>query len=307
MLVIAGCGGADDNATNGTNDTDAVTTADGTDTATDGANETETETETETEMPGNATDGADNETNVSGNASLRVAHLSPDAPSVDVLVDGEPIAENVSFGNLTDYIKVAPGEYRITIAAANNSSMEVFNQSVTLGGAAYTAAAIGEIGENGTQPFEVLILEDRTEQPSTSAAARLVHAAPDAGAVDVTINTSGMENANNETMVLFDNVTFGTATEYVEVPAGTYNLDIREATADNDGTVVATNGVTVKNGTTYSAYAAGYVVPEPAWHGNTPFDLVVMTDGMTGTNGTGGNVTDGNRSTSASIAPAPLE
>ena len=205
------------------------------------------------------------------NASLRVAHMSPDAPNVDVYVNNETFLEDVPFGAVSNYSSVPPGEYAVTITAAGNRSAEVFSGNVTVEEAAYTVTAAGEISEDAATSFTPLILEDETE-PSENASVRIVHVSPGAGPVDVTVNATGAAIA--------DNVSFGNATEYVEVPAGDYTLDIRGATADNDGPIVASVDVSVEGGVAYSAFAAGYVAPEDA-PADTPFEVILTTDGMT--------------------------
>src|SRR5215212_9125780 len=44
-------------------------------------------------------------------AQVRVAHLSPDAPNVDVSVNGEPVAalQNVPFGTISPYLPLPAG------------------------------------------------------------------------------------------------------------------------------------------------------------------------------------------------------
>lgn len=61
------------------------------------------------------------------------------------------------------------------------------------------------------------------------------------------------------------------------VPAGDYTLEVRPATADDDGAVATTVGVSVEGGTVYSAITAGYLSPddEPA---DTPFEVIVAAD-----------------------------
>jgi hypothetical protein len=86
--------------------------------------------------------------------------------------------------------------------------------------------------------------------------------------VDVTVESSGD--------VLVDGAAFGdTAT--VEVPAGSYTLEVRGDTESNDGDVVTTFDVTVEGGRAYTAVAQGYLSPddEPADAG---FDLNVVAD-----------------------------
>ena len=204
-------------------------------------------------------------------ANVRVAHMSPDAPAVDVLINEETVVENLSFGNVTDYLTLAPGEKNVTIATAGEESTVVFSDEITFdAGTNYTVAATGEVTEGAETTFEPVVFEDDFTVPGPDeASVRLAHVAPDAPAVDVTIAET------NET--LFDNVTFQNATEYVNVPAGDYTLEIRGDTEGNDGDVVAEFDVSVEGGEVYTAFAAGYLTPddEPA---ETAFDLVVVQD-----------------------------
>jgi hypothetical protein len=300
-----------DNATNMTgNDTnmtgmDNATNMTGNDTNMTGMNATNG-----TNMTGmNATNGTNVSAAVAGDdpttdapwretaeGSLRVAHLSPDAPAVDVLVNGAPFATDVAFGNVTEYTPVEPGEYNVTITAANNSSQVVFEENVSVGEINTTAAAVGEISENGTEEFDVLFFQDdavpgvepgnvgEPTEPGNNASVRLAHASPDAGPVDVTVNVSGSDAVDDdveEPLVLFDNVSYGEATEYVEIGGGNYSLEIRTATESNTGEIVETVDVNLENGSTYSTFAAGYVVPEDA-PADTPFEVILANDGGQG-------------------------
>ena len=243
---LAGCGGS------GGGDT-------ATDTATDTptSTPTATETETATETP-------------AGTAMVRVAHMSPNAPNVDVYVDGDAVLEDVAFGAVSPYLEVPAGEREVEITAAGDADTSVFSGPVPVeADSAYTVAATGEIGEDGDQPFEPLILTDDNSDPGgDTARLRLVHASPDAPAVDVTVESSGD--------VLYDGVGYGGA-GYVEVPANDYTLQIRGDTEGNDGDVVADFDVSLGGGQVYTAFAAGYLSPddEPA---DTPFDLIVAQD-----------------------------
>ena len=200
-------------------------------------------------------------------AQVRVAHLSPDAPAVDVLVDGQAALEGVEFGAVSDYLALSAGEHAVTIQTSENETV-VFEGNVSVeAGEMYTIAATGEVSE---ETFEPVVYEDDFEMPSDeNATVRLIHASPDAPAVDVTV-------AGTDT-VLYDNVSFGNASDYLEVPAGDYELEIRGATEANDGDVVTTVNVSVEGGTAYTAIAAGYLSPddEPA---DTPFEVLLATD-----------------------------
>jgi hypothetical protein len=204
-----------------------------------------------------------------GDVSLRVAHLSPDAPNVDVLVDGSAVLEDVPFGAVSDYLSLSAGSYQVTIQAAGDASTVVFDQSLDLEPGAYTAAALGELEEGAENGFTVQLFSDGTSAPeSDTSRLTLVHASPDAPAVDVTVESTGD--------VLVDGAAFGDAAT-VEVPAGSYTLEVRGDTESNDGDVVTTFDVTVEGGMAYTAFAQGYLTPddEPTSAG---FDLGVVTN-----------------------------
>jgi hypothetical protein len=247
---LAGCGGAGAGSDgDGTDETTTTTTEESTTTT---ENTTTTTTET-------------GET-----ARLRVAHMSPNAPSVDVYADGSVVLEDVAFGAVSDYLEVPAGDREIEITPAGDAETTVFSGTVPVAAeTAYTVAAVGEVGDGADQPFEPLVLEDDNADPGgETARVRLVHASPDAPAVDVTLASSGD--------VLFDGVGFGES-GYVEVPAGDYTLQVRGDTESNDGDVAAEFDVSPEGGTVYTAFAAGYLTPddEPA---DTAFDLVVAQD-----------------------------
>lgn len=174
-------------------------------------------------------------------AAVRVAHLSPDAPNVDIYLAGDKVLSDVAYGTISHYLEVDTGSYNVRITAAGDPETVVFDDEVAVGSAYYTIAAIGELGADTFQP---LILTD-----AGSALVRLVHTAPDAPAVDVYAGDSA----------LFQNVAFGEASNYVAVPAGEYELSITPA--GEAESVVATATAAVELGTAYSAFAIGYLEP----------------------------------------------
>ncbi len=148
-----------------------------------------------------------------GVSAVRVAHFSPDAPAVDIYLEGEQVLESVGYDDVTPYLEIEPGTAAVTITAAGDSEAVVFEDDVYFGQAFYTVAAIGELEAD---TFSPLILTD-----AGSSLIRLAHASPDAPAVDVVGNDGSMD--------LFENVSFGAATNYVALPAGSYSLDVLPA------------------------------------------------------------------------------
>ena len=201
-------------------------------------------------------------------ASVRVAHMSPDAPNVDVYVDGETVLSDVTYTTVSDYLALPTGDHTVTITAAGDPDTVPFEGEVTLKAAGYTIAAVGELTSEDTE-FRPLVLEDDNSDPGGNMARlRVVHASPDAPAVDVT--------AAGGDVVLFDGVPFGES-GYATVEANDYTVEIRGDTESNDGDVVADYDVSLNGGTVYTAFARGYLSPDDA-PADEEFSLQVVQD-----------------------------
>ena len=64
-------------------------------------------------------------------SSVRVIHLSTNAPGVDILVDGDTLFEDISFGEGTDYVDLNPGTYNVNVVLNTDKSV-VLPLKVTL-------------------------------------------------------------------------------------------------------------------------------------------------------------------------------
>jgi len=114
---------------------------------------------------------ADDRTPVAGQAKVRVLHLSPDAPAVDIVVlNGGVIAArpvtNLSFPNATaTSLTLAPGTYTLGVTPTGATTV-VASQNFTLAaGNVVTVAAVGCLSTTGAcaggQPFQFKTLDDR--------------------------------------------------------------------------------------------------------------------------------------------------
>ena len=262
MTGLAGCSGGTASGQEGT--TTTTTEMNGTTTTT--GDQTETTQEPTGQGPETTEDPC--ETVQEGMAAVRVAHLSPDAPNVDVMVDGTTVLSDVPFNTVSPYLVLPPGSYNVMVTPTGEESA-VFDEQVEFGAQAYTIAALGEIdGQNQSfivQPY----VDDVFAPDSGTTSIRLVHAAPDAPAVDVTV-----EGAD---VTLFDDVAFGEASDYAMPEAGDYTIEVRAATENDDGDVVTTFDVSLPAGAVVTVFAVGYLAPDDA-PVNEPFDLNVVVD-----------------------------
>lgn len=185
-------------------------------------------------------------------ARVRVVHASPDAPAVDVYADGSKVLTNVAYKGSSDYLTVPAGAHNFKVFAtgANPSSgTPVINADATLeAGKDYTVAAIGKLA----QIKPLVLVDDNTAPAAAKAHVRVVHASPDAPAVDVAVKGGP---------VLFPNLAFGKDAGPLPVDAGTYDLEVRPA-----GTMtvaLAVNGVQLQAGKIYTIFAVGLLNGTP--------------------------------------------
>ncbi len=93
-------------------------------------------------------------------ASLRVVHASPNAGSVDVLVNNAVALLNVPFKSTASYLTVDAGTYSVKLNAAGTSTT-AYSTSLTLAaGKIYTAIAIGSATAGTANPLTVKLLTD---------------------------------------------------------------------------------------------------------------------------------------------------
>jgi hypothetical protein len=189
-------------------------------------------------------DDDDNITNPpadAGIAQVRVVHLSPDAPAVDVAVNGQNAVTGAAYLDATGYLPVPAGDVRITVTPTGQSTPVVIDATVPLGANAfYTIAATGFLAD-----IQPLVLVDDNSR-SGQAKVRFVHTSADAPAVDVAVT---------EGPILFGGVPFRGASGYGAVDAGTYDLEVR--VAGTSTVALPLPGVALSGGTNYTAFAIG--------------------------------------------------
>jgi hypothetical protein len=182
------------------------------------------------------------------NANVRVIHASPDAPAVDVLVDDAIAFENIAFTGITGYASLPSNTYNVKVVPTGQTEPVVIAADLLLEAATtYSVLAVDTLAN-----IEPLVLIDDNTLSPDSARVRFVHASPDAPAVDIALADGGA--------VLFGNIAFKGVGDYIEVPAGTYDLEAR--LAGTNTVVLDIPGVALTENRVYTAYAMGFVTPQ---------------------------------------------
>jgi len=156
---------------------------------------------------------------------LRLAHLSPDTPSVDVYVDSVSspdtgiVLTGVGYGTVSDYQSVPAGTYTVSMrsAGAPATSAPVLSTTVTVApGTAFTVAGVGTFAQLGLKVLD----DDLTAPPAGDARARVINASQ-------TLTPASVSLTGGQT--LSSALAFPDLTDYVPVPGGSTSLQVSGA------------------------------------------------------------------------------
>jgi hypothetical protein len=196
-------------------------------------------------------------------AQVRVVHASPDAPNVDVLVDDTQVLTNVAYRAASGFLEVDAGTRRLRVRATGTTTTVIDASPVLADGGSYTVLATGLLA--GIQP--VVAQDNLTDPAAGQVKLRVIHAAPAAAGVDVYATAPGAD-INTATPVL-TNVAFRAVSDYLVVPAGTYQIRV---------TPTGTKTVAIDAELVLGAGQIRTVVATDAPGGGAPLAPVVLND-----------------------------
>jgi Domain of unknown function (DUF4397) len=171
---------------------------------------------------------------------IRLAHLSPNTPAVDVYLysfgnsNAQIVLHHVAYGTVSPYESVAAGDYSVAMRAAGASatSQPVLSTSVTIqANHAYTVAGMGP--ESG---LRLQVLDDDLTTPVGKSLVRVIQASLKQHVVTVTFGST----------VLASNLSFASVSSYQAVPPGTQTVTVTA------GGTEAHSSVTLAAGTVHT-------------------------------------------------------
>lgn len=176
---------------------------------------------------------------------LMIIHASPDAPGVDLLLDGTKLnSSDVMFTDNTAYVSAAAGTRVLKVNVAGTSTTALQASLPIVSNKNYSVFAIDSVSN-----LSGLFVEDNLATPASGKAhVRFIHLSPNAPAVDVAV-TGGA--------VVFGNKIFKDFTAFTPLDANTYNLEVR--LAGTSTVVLPLPGIALTAGKIYTVYAKGFV------------------------------------------------
>lgn len=177
-------------------------------------------------------------------ARVMAVHASPDAPAVDLLVDGAVAGTGLAFPANTSYLNVTAGTRNVKVNVTGTSTTVIDADLPVTGGASYTVFAGDVVASIGA----IVLTDDLTAPASGKAHVRFVHLSPDAPAVDVAVQGGP---------VLFANKAFKQFSAFTPFDAATYDLEVR--LTGTSTVALSLPGVVLQAGKIYTVFAKGLV------------------------------------------------
>ena len=153
-----------------------------------------------------------------GTGWIRLAHLSPDTPPVDVYLysfgnsNAQIVLHHVAYGTVSPYEAVTAGDYSVAMrsAGAAASSQPVLSTSVTVkANHAYTVAGMGP--ESG---LRLQVLNDELNTPQGKSSVRVIQASLKQQTVKFTCGGQA----------IVPKATFASVSSYQAIPANTWTM-----------------------------------------------------------------------------------
>ncbi len=190
-------------------------------------------------------DEDDDDNNMMAHANVLVAHASPDAPGVDLLVDDTKVnSAALTFPNNTGYLMVDAGTRNIKVNVTGTSTTVIEADLPLTQDANYSVFAVDSVANISA----LVITDDLTAPASGKAHVRFIHLSPDAPAVDIAVDGGA---------VVFGSYSFKEYTAFTPLDAGSYDLEVRVA-----GTATVAldlDPITLEAGKIYTVFAKGFL------------------------------------------------
>jgi hypothetical protein len=151
---------------------------------------------------------------------IRFLHTSFDSPNIDVYVNSERVVRDLPFKQVSNALNLKPGKCHIDIYPAGNMVDSVLNKKITVeAGKSYTLTTIDSV-----KKMRLLSFTDQPLVPFNEAKVRFIHLSPDMQSIDVAVKNRD---------VVFPNITYKQATDYLGLTPMTVDLEVRVAGSRN--------------------------------------------------------------------------
>lgn len=209
------------------------------------------------EGPGNAPAREGLAQEPTGMGRISFVHAAPFAETitdtvVSIEMNGTMMPGELSFGDVTPYFGIPAGTYEVGIVLSGEVTPAITATVTISEGQDYTLAAAGD---DVNQPLELIQVEDDWAVPEPGMAAlRVAHLAP--FAADPADTQVDVRTDQGDLVDMLENVAYGTFSDYLELPAGIYDLMLTDP-GDAETVLLDIPPIVLKDGDVMTVFAIG--------------------------------------------------
>lgn len=193
---------------------------------------------------------------------LRLGHLSPDTPDVDIWANGAVYAGPVGYPTVTGFAPLPAGTYTVAVAAPTGTeNFAIGPVDLPFDAGTLNSVLVVDFLANITDPMGMylpIVLADRPRPLATAAQVNVIHASPTAQTVDdvdvyVVPVVPEVETDITNTDPTVPGFAFRDVTDYVQFAGGDY--DVIVTLAGSKDPVIGPARVTLEAGGIYTVIA----------------------------------------------------
>ena len=190
---------------------------------------------------------------------IRLLHASPGTPPVDIYANRSLIASGLGYRGFTEYLQMLPGRYNIQIFRAGTTGPVLLNTDIDLPVQSInTAVFIGAAPAYSMKTF----FETVIRIPPGMLYLRFANLVPSSPDMDLVLSDGTK---------LFEDVSYGMATNYTPIAAGTYIFYLLQSGTNRR--LLYVPNISLGEGRFYTIYAVGRM------DGIVPLQVLIPLDG----------------------------
>lgn len=200
-----------------------------------------------------------------GQGRLRFVNISPDAGPVDIVLDGDTIAQNLEYRGLVDYRDASAEGHTMQVSETGTTTTLIDQDINVADGTDYTILVADTLASIKT----LVLTDDNSPPPAGKVKVRAVQGAARLEPADVYVTTPDDVLSGSTPSLI--NVKFGQFSPYLDATAGSYRVRVTP-TGTTDVLLIDTGDITLQSGQVRT------VITVEADGGGEPFDLLILPD-----------------------------
>lgn len=181
--------------------------------------------------------------------SVRILHAVPNAPNVDIYLNGSLIASNLAFGNISKYMQISPGEYEFQLYPTGTYDKPLLSQNIQLISNSNYTVSIVTLANN---LFLFRLKDDNVPSSKSQSLLRFINLSSNAPLLSLALPNG---------VTLFNEAEYLETTGYYQLSPGIYNFEI--LLGSSQITTKYINNITLDGGKFYTIYIIGLFNDKP--------------------------------------------